>query len=50
MPEISDEINSSCTIYEPSADEIGCCRRCDCDISIPDHPSSLCSVCDEVTP
>ena len=41
-------INSNCTIYEPEGLEIGCCDRCDCDISIPDHPHGLCTVCEEV--
>ena len=48
MPEITQEINSECTVYEPAPEEIGCCLRCDVDISTPDHPHGLCSVCEEV--
>lgn len=48
MDEDEQEINSSCTVYEPSSSEIGCCRKCDCDISIPDAPYGLCAVCEEV--
>ena len=46
MPEINEEINSACTVYEPSAAEMGCCTLCDCDISIYDHPDGICTFCD----
>jgi len=42
------EINSYCTVLEPETHEIGCCRKCDCDISIPDAHDGLCAVCEEV--
>jgi hypothetical protein len=48
MPEITEEINSTSTIYEPDAHQLGCCTRCDCDISLPDAPHGLCAVCEEV--
>lgn len=47
MPETAQAINSDCTIYEPEDHEIGCCVRCDCDISLPDAPTGLCHVCEE---
>lgn len=46
MPEITAEINSECTIYEPAPHEIGFCRQCDVEISTHDAHDGLCAVCD----
>lgn len=46
MPESFQEINSECTVYEPSTEEIGYCACCDVEISIHDAHDGLCVHCD----
>ena len=48
MDHYDPEINSDCTLYEPEPHEIGCCRKCDIEISLPDAHDGLCAVCEEV--
>ena len=40
-----EELDALVSFYEPAPWEVGNCKRCDCDISIPDSHDGLCAVC-----
>lgn len=45
MLETDEKINSGCTVFEPTQNQISYCEICDVEISTYDAPEGLCAIC-----